>query len=101
MDQLTIRSHPNQGSVNLARLIKGRVPELQCKVRAHRNFAMLEVPNNRFRTLLRQENKDRELSISQPLDAVVFTYCGYLEQLAGAIFSSSNAKDYGEDHTNG
>lgn len=101
MDHLTIRSRPSQGSVKLARLIKERVPDLNCRVCGHRDFAMLEVPDDGFRTLLRREDKDRDLSISQPLVTVVCTTCGYLEQFAEAVLTGSKAAEYGEDHTNG
>ena len=101
MDQLTIRSLPLQGSVRLARLIKERVPNLTCRACGHRDFAMLEVPDEGYRTVLRREDEQNQMTMSQPLVTVVCTTCGYLEQFAEAVLDGAKSSDYGEDHTNG
>ena len=101
MSQLKIRSDGSEASVEMARLIKERVPEFACRVCGTRNFALLESPDTGFRTHLRRENKrPPRMFVEQRLVSLVCTNCGHIEQFAEAILIGAQAHEYGED-TNG
>jgi hypothetical protein len=100
MAGLTIRSQKLPGQITLARALKHRAPALTCRVCDNRDFAMVEFPDEGYRSQLRRQNKaDGRLSIDQPLISLICTTCGHIEQFAEAILNGAHANDYGEDLT--
>ena len=102
MGDLTIRSLPADGSKVLAKRLKKAVPELSCRTCGHRDFALVEAPDEGLRTILGRERlQEHEPSyrIRQTLVTVICTHCGHLEQFAEAILNGANPAQYGEDHT--
>ena len=101
MEALRIRSLPSDGSKQLARRLKQVVPELACRTCGHRDFALIESPDEGVRTTLRrvQVSDPSELAIQQALVTVICTRCGHLEQFAEAVLKGARPGEYGEDHT--
>ena len=100
MEVLTIRSLPSDGSKQLARRLKQIVPELACRTCGHRDFALLESPDEGVRTTLRRVRvNDPSQLIQQALVTVICTRCGHLEQFAEAVLKGARPGEYGEDHT--
>jgi hypothetical protein len=49
MSELAIRTLPDENARKLARALKKRAPDLQCRVCGHSDFALLEDPNAQMR----------------------------------------------------
>ena len=100
--QLRIRSLPLEGSKKLARAVKSRVPNLVCRACSERDFALMESPDEGFRTTLRRFDLGSDsdaYSTQQPLVTLICTNCGHLEQFAQAVLNGADPILYGKDHT--
>jgi len=100
MSQLAIRTLPDDKAKNLARALKQRVPNLQCRVCGQTDFALLEDPNGQMRTHLHRESVHKLYAasvkpISQRLVTLVCTHCGHLEQFAEAVLDGATPEQYG------
>jgi DNA-directed RNA polymerase subunit RPC12/RpoP len=102
MPSLTIRSQNSAGAKHLARQLKTRVPDLACQACSHRDFALIEAPDDAMRTTLRRVNlsaRDDVYLAQQTLLTVICTNCGHIEQFAEAVIDGIDPDKYGKDHT--
>jgi hypothetical protein len=100
MSELAIRTLPDENARKLARALKKRAPDLQCRVCGHSDFALLEDPNAQMRTHLRREAVHKRYGVSfepmsQTLLTLVCTHCGHLEQFAEAVLEGATPNQYG------
>ncbi len=100
MSELAIRTLPDDNAKKLARALKKRVPNLECRVCGQNDFALLEDPNAQMRTHLHRESVHKWYAastkpISQTLLTLVCTHCGHLEQFAEAVLEGATPDQYG------
>ena len=91
-------------AAELARRVKTRAPELHCSACGNQDFAILEVPSAKSRTMLWRHHTDGQIEdtiASQYLVSLLCTRCGHVEQFAEAILNGAVPTEYGEPVDNG